>query len=279
MVRKRLILSLASLFFSLAVFAFSTYAWFAISSSVSNSPIGLEVDSGFITDAEIRFFTLDDVFKYDDTVNSIKSWDGDSWETPIYSYPEDIGYAFEGIILKQYDSFIEIYNDYNSVYVELYLQYEVEEDTPVLIELVSDTSLATSALTAFGVSSEDAVYFSEVVQVQTLVDKTGTYAFDTYETSPGVLRTDSYDMFDTLRVLFDDEVTYPIKTFYGLTDTYSGSLNLATTTLYAADSPGEMYLYFNLAYYADKVELLENGSGYTRFFQDIVITIIENGGA
>jgi hypothetical protein len=279
--RKRFLLSLISLSLSIMTFLFVTYAWFAVSTSVDNNPFGFSVDPGIIT-WDIHYYTYNDVFKLDGSV--LKKWDGDSWEIPTYERVEDIGYNFAGMMMKPYDPIIPDNNELNHIIIEFHMSYEVDVDTTVNIIAEADTSLASNAISVFANPNPNPsgtqYYLSEIINIQNMVSS--SYAY-----SPGV-REDYTNLYVDLMEDFQDTVTYPKVSFYGITDTYSTTLQFDDMLLTQASSPGELYWYINISYYEDKIieiltyennySLIDENLDFFRFYQDIYFDVRQDYG-
>ena len=285
--KKRLTLSLVQLFFALAAFVVVSFAWFAISTEVSSDPIQFATSHDFIEDYEIKFYTKDYTYKYISEEQEIYVYDDDSafisepyypyvhfsnycdttCDTPGYGY-HDNTYPFDGIFLGEYDPLIPLNNENNYLFLELHLTYEVEVATNLSINASADSDLALNSV--FGLPVNQDYYLSEVVYLQQMSSD---------------ISLESTDTFGDLKSIFSNEISYLKQSFYGSTDTYTTSFEMVTDTITLDPEDIEIFIYFSLSYYEDKVHaivLSEEPSlpitsyNYIRFFQDVVFVIKED---
>ena len=270
---KRLIISIIQLILSSAAFVVVTFAWFSLSIQTSTGPIDLSVSPGYIDTAELTYYTFDNIYRFDDSTDSIVVYDNGLWVTPTYTDTVDAGYPFNGIFINEYDPIIPENNINNFIFLELHLTYQVDEDKTINIDMYSDTNIGTDALNAFGYVTSRPYYLSEAIYIQTM--------FSTAYTA----EPEGTNLFTDLSTDFEDTLTYPLTSFYGTNDTYATSYNIEQTTLSASAPTFDIYLYFKFSYYTDKLEdiitfedynVSINGSDAIRLFQDIKIYIDED---
>lgn len=273
MTKKRLITSVVTLAFALCLFVTASFAWFAVSQNVNSNAVSLTADSGYIISKEITYYTLNDVYKIDNETESIKLWDEQSslWVDPTYEYPEDSGYQFTGIIMEQYDPMIPVNNTYNQIYIEIHLTYDITEDVYTTLKARSLTGISSLSKSIFTLNASQYYYLSEVVYLQNM--QTSTYSNS----------LEGENLFLNLKSDFEStdinsDLIYPKYSFYDEFDVYTESVSFDNLYLSSASQTQEIYLYFNMSYYSDKVLAIlanENAGStidtlpYIRFYQDI----------
>ncbi len=276
--KKGLILSITGLSLAFLAMFFTTYAWFAISSSVSNDMIGLNVTDGIFPSYEIHYYTYEHVYKYDQSSGDILVYDSGDWVSPSYEFFPESAYPFQGIMIDQYDPLIPENNEYDSIIVGFHLYCDVNHDTNISILGRSDTDMATDAITSFG-ETRDIHYLSQVSYLQEM----STSAYDANPEGTNIYLSLKSD-FETLDG--NDDLLYPLNYFYDEYDAYVTETSLGSFSL--TSSTTDIYLYFNLSYNDLKIEdiLTSAGAGSTlaslpaiRFYQDIEIIVEEAGGS
>lgn len=294
MKNKLMVKSLVSLILSLFMFVVATFSWFAISTNVDSDPINISVDPGIIESFELRYFTANNVYRYDSLSNTVKVYQN-GWITPSYTSVED-GSTFAGIIIKEYDPLISENNFENDIYIELYLNYSVEAtNSDLSITALSDEALADYAETVFS-SQIDPLYlyyFSDVMYLQSIT--TFSYSYDMGSGSLNRLNelsevsspsnNENYDnLYDSLTQTF----TTQNPTIYSFNETkdpltfVDPLVNPITLTA----PTGSFLIYFHYYYNETAINSILNlGSGITldnvpivRFFQDIIIRVREETG-
>lgn len=289
MTKRRIVISSIQLVLSLATLIVVSLAWFAISTEVQTTPIELNVGSGLIASYEIKFYTVDKVYKYDQNINDILVWNGvDAWVTPTYHDPELSTFPFSGIFLNQYDPLIDLNNVNNQLFIELKLVYDVDENSAISVDFDSDISLATDSLATFGYTTSRPYYLSEVLYIQQM--ESNAYAANPEGTNIfNQLKTD-FNQVD-----INNDLIYPKYSFYTQINDpisqpetyYITSLSTPNINLTANQALSEVYLYFKFSYIDSMIEYIisnenvniaiNNGNGII-FFQDIKIGISEVSG-
>lgn len=291
--KKKMIFAFLSMLLSCFAFVVATYAWFAVSHTVSNSPLDLNVDPGIITSYEAHLYTYNNIFKVSSSDSTIYVYNS-GWVAATHTDSEDIdvlddqvGYDpndFWGIVMKPYDPLIPDNNLVNNIILGIHITYDVDVNTNLSVVAIVDESIGHAARDAFGVTqgSAEELYFSQVVNFQMLPGtNTDVHGFNTaglnlYTT----LMTETY---------FEDTTTYPYSDFYDETlEQYDSSMVFYDDTvspyiLNAAYS--DLYLYFNLSYNSFNTDLALSGlvSGdfgqinLYRFFQDITLVFRKEG--
>jgi len=273
-----MILSFLGMILSFFAFVVVTFAWLTISTQVDNSNIALSVDPGIIETSRFRIYAFDNVFQYDRTSNSLKVYSSEELISPTYIDPDDVAYAFKGIIINQYDPIIAENNFYNNIIIEIKLTYDVTANTTLNLTALSDTSIATEALAEFDpLDIYTDYYLSEVSNIQSLI-------YDAGASNP-YAATAMDQMYNTFTTIFENTTTYPSDTFYtGVPETYTSSISFDDLSLVTTSSE-PIYIYFNISYYESKIQSflafdpqnidLEN-IAFIRFFQDITFKIKES---
>ena len=279
MKNRRIILSFISLVFSFILFVVSTYAWYAISNNINADNIDITVDPGIITSIDITYYTLDMVYKYDDTSESIKSWDSSSssWVNPSYQSPEDIGYSFSGIMMQQFDPMIPVNNIYNHIIVALRMTYDVDTDTNATFKAIASPSLADIAKSIFNLNASQYYYLSEVVNIQRM--DTLAYSDTAEGTNIFIDLTSDFNLEDAY-----GELIYPKLKFYDQYGAYQNEIQFTDIFLPTQGTEAKIDIYFKISYYDEKILSIldsENAGNtigtlpYIRFFQDIIFKIQE----
>lgn len=279
MTKRKLVVSLLTMVLSLFAFIMVSYAWFAVSTNVNNSPLNLTVDPGIIKSYKIHYFTYEHVYHYgngyDPRINQMEIYNGSTWESPSYPSSDNVG-AYDGLLMREYDPLIDVNNDYNNIIIEIYFTYDPSEiDANTSISVVLDSNNVIGNLATELSDPGPYYYYSEVIDIQK------TSMINTYKignTVGGVTRTDSTNIFDTVSPIFDDTVTYPKSSFASL----GSSIDFGDITLSNSPDSGEVYLYFNITYNVTKLQAIigdPTGFGdldFVRFYQDIAFILRMN---
>lgn len=283
--RRRFVISMIELILSAAAFVVVSFAWFALSTETSTGPIEIGISPGYIDISEITYYTKDDVYRFDNDSNTLLVYDENTmtWVLPAYTDPVDAGFSFNGIFINEYDPIISENNTDNIIFLELRLSYQIDagDSKTLLFDLQSETGLATDSIAEFGFVTSRPYYLSEVTYIQTFVDNS-TY----------VAAAEGTNLFEDLKLDFDDTITYPLTSFYGDTDTYASSYNInqyLTPNPFVVDSTTiDTYIYIKFSYFSTKIENIidaenvnvsVNGADAIRFFQDIQLFIEEDDNA
>lgn len=270
MEKKRFIISFIELFLSAAPFVVVSFAWFVNSTTVDTSPIGFDVAFGEIEEAQMTFYTKNAVYRYDSDNNVMLIYDNGSWVLPSYTNPINLNHNYEGLFIQSYDPIIEENNVENFVFLELYMNYQLDENKSILIQLYSDTTIAIDAIAEFGYTTSRPYYLSEVSRFQLMANTN-------YTGLP-----EGTNIFENLFTDFSDTITYPYNSFYDITDTYNYEFDLGSVALTASPTMAEMYIYIKFDYFSEKVdsvlssEVANLDDEGLRFFQDIQIFIKED---
>ena len=125
--KKKMIFAFLSMILSCFAFVVATYAWFAVSHSVSNSPLDLNVDPGIVTYYEVHYYTYDNIYKTSSGNSNIYVYDS-SWILAAHTNQEDIDdlglnydpNTFYGLIMKPYDPLIPDNNLVNNIITNMF---------------------------------------------------------------------------------------------------------------------------------------------------------------
>lgn len=285
MEKKRLFMAVTGLVLSLITLIVISFSWFAISTEVQTSPLELNVGTGLIAQYEIKFYTVNKVYKYDQPSDSILVWNGSGWVSPVYEDPDLTSFPFSGIFLNQYDPLIDLNNVNNQVFIELKLVYDIDQDSTLSINFNSDLDIATGSISTFGYSTSRPYYLSEVLYIQQMQT-------NTYSANP-----DGNNIYNTLSSDFNqldinENLVYPKYSFYTQINNpviqpetyYTTSVATNSINLLASAPTPEVYVYFKFSYIDDIIEFIiseeniniavNNGNGIV-FFQDIKIKVNE----
>lgn len=248
--KRRFILSIIELFLSIAAFFVVSLAWFAISTEVNTSAIPLSISGGVIEDYELNYYTYYDVFRYDQDYDQIEVYTQGFWNPIDLNEP--------GIYISEYDPILTVNNEYNNIFIELHLIYNISENTQISLDLIADSTMASNP-------PLDAIYLSEVSFIQFL--NTSSYA----------LSPEGSNLYNNLTNDFNGIST---SKFYDIIDVYTGSINYENITL--DTNFNEIYIYFSISYDETRIEsvidnsqLDVNNIGTIIFYQDIKIVIRE----
>lgn len=290
--KRKIIISFFSLIFSIFAFMFATYAWFAVSTSVNNSPLNINVDPGIITSYEVHYYTNQNIFKSSSSDRTIYIYNS-GWVPATHTDLEDIDALddsptydssdYWGVVMKPYDTLISENNLINNIIIGIHLTYEIDVNTELSITAVADENIGHAARDAFGVSdgAADEFYLSQVINMQMLpAVSTDVYGFNTNGSNL------YFTLMDDAENLFTDTTTYPYNDFYS-GETYVNSISFYDeVSPYQLNSPsGDVYIYFNLSY--NGTHILDILSGLLggdlgqiqlyRFFQDITLVVRKEG--
>ncbi len=294
--KKRIIISFLSMVLALFAFMLATYAWFAVSTSVENSPLNINVDPGIITSYETRMYTYDNIYKTTSSSSSILRYDSvNGWVAATHRDPEDIAALeiaqgedydsndFWGVVMKPYDTLITENNLVNNLILGIHLTYEVDVDTYVSITANANEAIGEAARDAFGVldGADEELYLSHVVDFQMLpATSTDTlHGFDTNNNLYFTLMTPTY---------FENTTTYPYSNFYDVSEAYVDTIVFYDDTISPYEltaTSGDVYIYFNISYNVDNITdsltgLISGGFSEIqlyRFFQDITLIVRKEG--
>ncbi len=276
--KRGLVLSVLGLSVSFLTLVIATFAWFAISTTVDNSMLGMNVGAGIFPSYDIHYYTYDHVYKYDQSSESILVYDGGFWVAPSYEVLPESAYAFQGIMIGSYDPLVPINNEYDNIIIELHLYCDADESMSFSLGASADTSMAAGAVLTFG-DAGTIYYLSQIAYLQEMET-------DNYQANPEGTNIYSSLKSDFETVDGNEDLIYPLHGFYDEYDSYVSETSLGSLSVTSATT--DVYLYFNISYNTVKIDtiLSGEGSGSTitsvvalRFYQDIKIYIEEASGS
>ncbi len=202
--RKRMLLSFFSLIFSTFLLIVVSFAWFAVSNSVENSPIDFSVKHGTLALSDIYYYTYSDVYRYNLTTSTIQVYENSLWVTPTYYYSNGNQINYEGILAKKYDPLIPVKNEISNTILAMHFTYEVEEPATLSLLLAAavDTDIATDAIA--NITHSSVYYLSHVSYLQEMVNS--SYSSEPVGTN---LYSDLTDDFNT--ITWDAGVILPVS--------------------------------------------------------------------
>ena len=182
---KQMVLAMIMLISSIFMFAAVVYAWFTLTNESNVQPVNFEITDGFTFDYEIKYYTKDYIYKYDQDTQSVLVYDSSSssWISPM-NLPGGPVYLIEGVFISQYDVLIPENNQNNNLIVEISVIFT--NDVPMLVsqKLVADSSISSQIVSSLNLETSRAYYVSEVSNIQTfLSDSYNAYGetFNKYE--------------------------------------------------------------------------------------------------
>jgi hypothetical protein len=252
----------------------------SISDNVSTSPVTLSVSPGTFEEYEIKYYTVNNVFKYDKNIDAILVYNENtlSWNLPTYDELFGINYTFDGIFINQYDPLIPLNNLNNNLIIELYVNYKTDIDLTILQSVITHPSLADEAINEIGYQTSRPYFLSEVVYLQMMID-------NKYQ---NILEGEN--IYNNLVADFNsldgsNQLVYPLMPFYDESENSLSSIDFGQTVLQGNNVENELYFYFNISYYENKIleflnsEQLEvsiSNLNFIVFFQDLKIILREN---
>lgn len=179
------------------------------------------------------------MYRYNSKLNTTHYYDPvQGWTNPKYVDPDEVEKPFVGILMGQYDPLIEANNIYNNLIIEMKIVYNTSQDVITNLSSVSKTSLANNAIIEFNPSPSTNYYLSRFVYIQ--LANIGR-----------INHSDNTNIYHDLTEMFDDnQELYPLRSFY-LNDVYTQKVDFGDL-LFSANS-NELYLYFNISYYEEKI--------------------------
>lgn len=280
MKKRKLAISIINLIIASAAFIVVTFSWFSISDTVSTSPVNLSVSPGTFEEYEIKYYTVNSVFKYDQNIDAILVYDENSlsWNLPTYDELFGINYTFDGIFINQYDPLIPLNNLNNNLIIELYVKYKTDIDLTILQSVITHPSLADEAINEIGYQTSRPYFLSEVVYLQMMIDNKYQNILEGENIYNNLIAD-----FNTLDG--SNQLVYPLMPFYDESDNSLSSIDFGQTVLQGNNVENELYFYLNISYYENKIleflssEQLEvsiSNLNFIVFFQDLKIILRED---
>ena len=271
---KHMLKSMIMLITSLFLFTAVVYAWFTITNESHIQPANFDVTDGFAFDYEIRYYTIDYMFKFDQVTESIQVYDTStsSWVSPI-TLPGGPVYLIDGVFISQYDVLIPENNYKDNLIIEINVNFT--NDVPILISqrLFADPSRSDSVISSMTLDTSRAYYVSEVSNIQSFLSDSYNAYSDTFN---------KYEVLNTEFGLKDgsNNFVYPMYSFY-TNNVYNETVELGQSVI----QPNSIHrYYYNFTYDDLRVNAFFNQEFQSAtydltsipailFFQDIQMTI------
>lgn len=271
---KHMLKSMIMLITSIFLFTAVVYAWFTLSNESNIQPANFDVTDGFAFDYEIRYYTKDYMFKFDQATESILVYDTStsSWVSPMI-LPGGPVYLIDGVFISQYDVLIPENNYKDNLIIEINVNFT--NDVPILIsqKLFADPSRSDSVVSSMTLETSRAYYVSEVSNIQSFLSDAYNAYGDTFN---------KYEVLNTEFGLKDgsNNFVYPMYSFY-VNDVYNETVELGQSVI----QPNSTHrYYYNFTYDDLRVNAFFNQEFPSAtyditsiptilFFQDIQMTI------
>jgi len=260
------------------MFAAVVYAWFTLTNESNVHPVNIEITDGFAFDYEIKYYTKDYIYKYDQDTQSILVYhsSSSSWISPI-NLPDGPVYLIDGVFISQYDVLIPENNEKNNLIVEISIVFTIDVPTLVSHKLVADSSISSQIVSSMNLETSRAYYVSEVSNIQSFISDSYNAYGETFN---------KYEILNTEFNLRDgsNNFVYPQYSFY--------ENNIYQTTVVMGESviqpDSTRHYYYNFTYDDLRVNAFFNQEFQSSiydvtnipmilFFQDIQMIISEGG--
>lgn len=274
---KQLIKATLMFIMSLSLFTAVVYAWFSVGDHTVIQPISATLSDGSAVNYEIKYYTKNNVYKYDVNTNQVLVYQASTGTyVPQSSLPiNHPTYSFTNMFLHEYDPIIPENNYEKNVIVEISMAL-IADSLTIRNSIISDKDLSTDVVSLYPYSTSRPYYVSEAAQIQTLISKD----YNNYQEG-----SNKYTALSTVfnSVDVNQNLIYPLYNFYQ-NDEYSPVLNLGSTQL--TSDVSSYKLYYNFTYYDSKIDeflAYENmmvdvdNMSFMVFFPDIKFSIVIGG--
>ncbi|PKK99261.1 MAG: hypothetical protein CVV57_03595 [Tenericutes bacterium HGW-Tenericutes-2] len=272
---KQMLKSVIMLITSILLFTAVVYAWFTISNDSYINPVNVGVTNEFDYDFEVRYYTKDYVYRYNQEILAIQVYDTStsSWISPT-DLPGGTVYLIDGVFISQYDVLIPENNIKSNLIMEISVTFK--NTAPLLFsqKMISNTDLSSQVISSMILETSRPYYVSEVSNIQTLLSDSYNHYAEEFN---------KYSILNTEFGLVDgsSNLIYPKHSFYQ-NGSYQSTLLLGDNVIYPGST--ERY-YYNFSYDAQKVnqfftaEFQSTPYDITNipailFFQDIQVVLI-----
>jgi hypothetical protein len=272
---KTMITSITSFLAAFMLFFAVVFAWFSLSDQSGLQLVDIVITEGISYDYEIRYYTNEYIYKYDQSTQSIKVYNTQtsSWVLPN-QLPGNPEYLLDGVFISQYDVYIPENNHKNNLIIEVIVNFSNQEPLNIVHRLVSDASLSSSVIQSMNLNTSRAYYVSEVANIQTMLTNQYNHLSDTF------------NKYETLTTAFNqrdgsNNYIYPQYSFYH-NNVYQPSINLGSSAIGVNST---LRFYYNVSYDASRVTAFHtnefhaynvniNDIPFVLFFQDIKISLM-----
>ena len=272
---KQMLKSVIMLITSILLFTAVVYAWFTISNDSYIRPIDIGITNEFDYDYEIKYYTKDYVYRYNQNTQTIEVYHAatSSWISPV-NLPGGPVYLIDGVFISQYDVLIPENNYKNNLIMEISVVFK--NTAPLLFsqKMIADPIISSQVVSSMTLDTSRAYYVSEVSNIQTFLSE----SYNHY--------SEEFNKFDVLNQEFStldgsNNLIYPKHSFYQ-NGSYQPNLELGDTVIYPGST--QRY-YYNFSYDALKVNQFFNSEFQSAtydvssipailFFQDIQVVLI-----
>lgn len=272
---KQMLKSVIMLITSILLFTAVVYAWFTISNDSYINPVNVGVTNEFDYDFEVRYYTKDYVYRYNQEILAIEVYDTStsSWVLPT-NLPGGQVYLIDGVFISLYDVLIPENNLNSNLIMEISVTFK--NTAPLLFsqKMISNTDLSSQVISSMILETSRPYYVSEVSNIQTFLSDSYNHYAEEFN---------KYSILNTEFSLVDgsSNLIYPKHSFYQ-NGSYQSTLLLGDNVIYPGST--ERY-YYNFSYDAQKVnqfftaEFQSTPYDITNipailFFQDIQVVLI-----
>ena len=272
---KQMLKSVIMLITSILLFTAVVYAWFTISNDSYINPVNVGVTNDFDYDFEVRYYTKDYIYRYNQEILAIEVYDTSisSWISPT-DLPGGPVYLIDGVFISQYDVLIPENNVKSNLIMEISVTFK--NTAPLLFsqKMISNTDLSSQVISSMNLDTSRPYYVSEVSNIQTFLSDSYNYYAEEFN-KYSILNTEFNSVDGSSNLI------YPKHSFYQ-NGSYQSTLLLGDNVIYPGST--ERY-YYNFSYDAQKVNQFFtaefNSTPYDitnipaiLFFQDIQVVLI-----
>jgi len=274
---RSMIQSVIFLITSILLLSVAVFAWFTNTNRAHVQPLSVSVTDGSPIPYEIRYYTKDNVYKFDIDANSVLVFDemSGSYVAQNALVIDQPSYAFNGTFMSDYDPLIEENNLEKNVIVEITLEFSGNAAT-LRNTLVSDKLLSNFAVANYPYTTSRPYYVTEAALVQSIISKDHNNFLE------------GENKYDTLNNVFNQmdgngDPIHPIYSFYQ-DDVYTGSVNFGNVTI--TSDITQYKLYYNFSYdearidsflVNENIDVVIDNMSFIVFFQDVKFSIVVGG--
>jgi hypothetical protein len=228
---------------SLSLFVTVVFAWFTLSNESNMQLANIQVVDGFSFDYEIKYYSKDYIFKFDQNLQTILVYNAStsSWVTPM-NLPGGPVYLIDGVFLSQYDILIPENNYKNNLIIELSVDFT--NDVPIVVshKLDANPAISNQVISSMILETNRAYYVSEVSNVQSLISN----AYNAY--------SDTFNKYSILNTEFNlrdgsNNLIYPKHSFYQ-NNVYQSTIEFGSTVIQPNST---LNYYYNFSYDTQRV--------------------------
>ncbi|PKK93436.1 MAG: hypothetical protein CVV61_04700 [Tenericutes bacterium HGW-Tenericutes-6] len=274
---RSMIQSVIFLITSILLLSVAVFAWFTNTNRAHVQPLSVSVTDGSPLPYEIKYYTKDNIYKFDIPSNSVLVYDASSSSFVAQeSLPIDNpSFTFNGAFMNDYDPIIEENNLEKNVIVEITIDFE-GNGASIRNSLYSDKLISNFAVANYPYTTSRPYYVTEAALVQSLISKDYNNFLE------------GENKYDTLNNVFNQmdgngDPIHPIYSFYQ-DDVYTGSVNFGNVTI--TSDITQYKLYYNFSYdearidsflVNENIDVVIDNMSFIVFFQDVKFSIVVGG--